>query len=132
MSEHGMYGANRKAVDPRKAQESPKSDTIWEKKFAGHTIESDLRLLDLAALPTDAGHVMQQWRAQVKLKFTDAGFDMDLLKQARDRLMLAIEKGAHARINQLEESACKTCGGSGRIGVGFGHECPTCKGTGAA
>lgn len=119
-----MYGSHRKQ------DSEPNPVNVWDKKFAGHTIASDLAALDLAVLPTDAGHVMQQWRAQVKLRFADTGFDMDLLKQARDRLMLAIEKGAHERINQLENSSCKSCGGSGRIGIGFGRECPICNGTG--
>lgn len=130
-----MYGTRRRggassALEQPEPQQAPRKASVWEKKFNGHTLGSDLAMLGLHDLPKAVEIVMQQWRAQVKAKFAEPGFDMDLLKQARDRLMLAIDKGAHERINQLNDSSCKICGGSGRIGVGFGRECPTCKGTG--
>lgn len=124
-----MYGTQRRASKDQASRHQREAQVDWQQKFAGHRLEDDLVRLGLLTLPTDASHVMQAWRAEVKLE-AGTGTDMDLLKQARDRLMLAVEKGAHERINQLEESSCKACGGSGRIGVGFGRECPTCKGTG--
>lgn len=125
-----MFGTMFKATRAPQPNDPPGTPSeVWMQKFAGHTIADDLWIIGLHELPTDAGKIMQAWRARVKMEY-GSDVDMDAMKQARDRLMLAVEKGAHERINQLEESACKMCGGSGRIGSGFGHDCPACKGTG--
>lgn len=130
-----MYGTRRLRLnaeaDRNKAEaqrEHDKAD-IWQQKFAGRTLASDLAALGLSELPAADAAIEQAWRLMVKAKF-GSGADMDELKQARDRLLLALSKGAHERLNQINDSTCKACAGSGRIGVGFGQECPTCKGTG--
>lgn len=51
-----------------------------------------------------------------------AGYEIGQLQEARDVLVNGL--------NQGQEIACKMCGGSGRVGVGFGTKCTACKGEG--
>jgi len=50
------------------------------------------------------------------------------LQAARDVLLKALAEP----LNQVQEIACKMCGGSGRVGTGFGAPCASCRGTGNA
>lgn len=52
-----------------------------------------------------------------------AAYTISELKSAREVLLYGL-------LNQVQEIACKMCGGSGRVGTGFGAPCASCRGTG--
>lgn len=89
----------------------------------------DLSALGLAELPETEEELAAAWTATVK-RLHGTGADMDRVKQARNRLRLIVERDTAHRVNPNRDSTCLSCGGSGRIGIGFGRECPSCKGTG--
>lgn len=104
----------------------------WEKKFVGHSLASDLHELGLAALPTTEAEVQDAWRIVVKAKF-GSDYDMDALKQCRDRVLDVLAQGVKPddpRVNLQNDTTCKMCQGTGIIGTSFGRVCPSCKGTG--
>lgn len=102
---------------------------IQEARHAGKTaLAADLKALGLMALPDSPEVLMAAWREAVKR----GAPDMDALKQTRERVRTAMQRINPAPVNQALDSACAMCGGSGRIGDGFGRVCPSCKGTGQA
>lgn len=57
-----------------------------------------------------------------KDEISSAGAQIGRIKLARDILLDGL--------NQVQETPCKMCGGSGRVGVGFGVPCTACHGKG--
>lgn len=54
--------------------------------------------------------------------YDGTGVEIAQLQAARDTLL--------AGLNQGQEIPCKMCGGSGRVGTGFGSTCTACRGEG--
>lgn len=103
--------------------------SAWDQQFVGHTLKDDLAMFGLTEMPGSEDELTAAFRTRVKALSYMPGVDMDDVKKARDRLRQTLEHSPQA-VNHAEKTACKLCGGSGRIGTGFGQSCPSCKGTG--
>lgn len=129
--ERRWYEDRSRRAQQEAQREAGGPDVHWGQQFVGHTLEGDLRALGLLALPTSEEELAGAWRELVKAKAGQPGVDMDDLKKTRDRLRETLRRGVTPEnVNQLTDSACKLCGGSGRLKTGFGAVCPACNGTG--
>lgn len=100
----------------------------WGDKARGYDRSTAAALLGVAAnaSPDD---VRAAYRVAVKASHPDTAPvsaiepSIDELRRARDLLLEPAPD-----VNEGDESICKSCGGTGRIGVGFGTPCPVCRG----
>lgn len=128
MGDFSTFGAGFTGIKQPQQRNDEPQDTIWG-KFEGHTLDHDLVLLGLPPTGTKPQRdaIMDAFRAKAK-ELAGTGADMDALTTAKDRLLVAAERG-YEPVNQLQDSYCKMCKGTGRMVGSFGA-CPSCKGTG--
>lgn len=124
-----IYEAIGRSYGDTRSYQKQTPENPRDRKFIGHSAVADLALLGLKAMPAGPDALADAFRAQVKA-LAGSGADMDDVKQARDRIREAMSRIGDQSVNLPSESTCLSCGGSGRIGVGFGRVCSTCKGTG--
>lgn len=83
-----------------------------------------------ALLGVDISASNDEIRAAFRTRVKERGVGADItdLKDARDKSLLPDELDRD--VNATPDKTCKLCGGTGRLGIGFGRTCNACQGTG--